>query len=151
MNELWGVCVSIRERDDWKMTLQYSKLQCAKLKQWRNRQREMECRIFNHNLNTPCLTLSGQLWAVYLEYFFIENFQGPIMYVWGSKVLANERSCYICSILFHWLRPCSAIARKHTYQDSKIHGANMGPTWFLSAPGGPHVGPMNLAIRVVSP
>ena len=31
--------------------------------------------------------------------------------------------------------------------DSKIHGANMGPTWVLSAPGGPHVGPMNLAIR----
>ena len=26
----------------------------------------------------------------------------------------------------------------------------MGPTWVLSAPDGPHVGPMNLAIRVVS-
>ena len=34
------------------------------------------------------------------------------------------------------------------YPDSKIHGANMGPTWVLSAPGGPHVGPINLAIRV---
>ena len=32
--------------------------------------------------------------------------------------------------------------------DSKVHGANMGPTWALSVPGGPHVGPMNLAIRV---
>ena len=31
--------------------------------------------------------------------------------------------------------------------DRKIHVANMGPTWVLSAPGGPHVGPMNLAIR----
>ena len=30
--------------------------------------------------------------------------------------------------------------------DSKVHGANMGPTWVLSAPDGPHVGPMNLAI-----
>ena len=28
-----------------------------------------------------------------------------------------------------------------------LHGANMGPTWILSAPDGPHVGPMNLAIR----
>ena len=28
--------------------------------------------------------------------------------------------------------------------DSKVHGANMGPTWVLSAPDGPHVGPMNL-------
>ena len=31
--------------------------------------------------------------------------------------------------------------------DSKVHGANMGPTWVLSAPDGPHVGPMKLAIR----
>ena len=29
---------------------------------------------------------------------------------------------------------------------SKVHVANMGPTWVLLAPGGPHVGPMNLAI-----
>ena len=28
--------------------------------------------------------------------------------------------------------------------DSKIHGANMGPTWVLSAPDGPHVGPWTL-------
>ena len=31
--------------------------------------------------------------------------------------------------------------------DSKVHGANMEPTWVLSAPDGPHVGHMNLAIR----
>ena len=31
--------------------------------------------------------------------------------------------------------------------ESKVHGANMEPTWVLSAPDGPHVGPMNLAIR----
>ena len=31
--------------------------------------------------------------------------------------------------------------------DSKVHGTNMGATWVLSAPDGPHVGPMNLAIR----
>ena len=31
--------------------------------------------------------------------------------------------------------------------DSKVHGANMGPIWVLSAPDGPHVGLMNLAIR----
>ena len=30
--------------------------------------------------------------------------------------------------------------------DSKVHVANMGPTWVLSDPDGPHVGPMNLAI-----
>ena len=37
------------------------------------------------------------------------------------------------------------------YPDSKAHGTNMGPTWVLSAPDGPHVGAMNLSIRVASP
>ena len=32
----------------------------------------------------------------------------------------------------------------------QVHGSNMGPTWVLAAPDGPHVGPMNLAIRVLS-
>ena len=36
-----------------------------------------------------------------------------------------------------------------TVPDSKVHVANMEPTWVLAAPGGPHVGPMNLAIRGV--
>ena len=34
------------------------------------------------------------------------------------------------------------------YPDSKVHGANTGPTWVLMAPDGPHFGPMNFAIRV---
>ena len=33
--------------------------------------------------------------------------------------------------------------------DSKIHGAYMRPTWGRQDPGGPLVGPMNLAIREV--
>ena len=36
------------------------------------------------------------------------------------------------------------------FPDSKVQGANMGPTWALSAPDGPHVGPINLASRVWS-
>ena len=35
-----------------------------------------------------------------------------------------------------------------TNLDSKVHGANMGPTWVLSAPGGSHVGPINLAMGI---
>ena len=33
--------------------------------------------------------------------------------------------------------------------DNKFHGATIRPTWALSAPDGPHVCPMNLAIRVI--
>ena len=36
------------------------------------------------------------------------------------------------------------------YSDSKVNGANKGPTWVLSAPDGSHVVPMDLAIRVHS-
>ena len=31
--------------------------------------------------------------------------------------------------------------------DSKVHGANIGPTWGRQDLGGPHVGPMSIAIR----
>ena len=41
------------------------------------------------------------------------------------------------------------IQYSYPYPDSKVHGAKMGPTWVLSAPDGPNVGPMNLAIRVL--
>ena len=34
----------------------------------------------------------------------------------------------------------------HIIADSKVHGANMGPTWGRQDPGGPHVGHMNLAL-----
>ena len=33
--------------------------------------------------------------------------------------------------------------------DGNVYVTNMGPTCVLSAPGGPHVGPTNLAIRTV--
>ena len=42
----------------------------------------------------------------------------------------------------------SGIALYHGFPNSKVRGANMGPTWVLSAQDGPHVDPMNLAIIV---
>ena len=36
------------------------------------------------------------------------------------------------------------------YLDSKVQGAYMGPTWGRQDPGGLHVCPMNLAIRVTA-
>ena len=37
---------------------------------------------------------------------------------------------------------------KRAFPDNKVHGANMGPTLVLSTPDGPHVCPMNLAMRI---
>ena len=45
-------------------------------------------------------------------------------------------------IMSYWVNPVYC-------PGGKVHGANMGPTWVLSAPDGQHVGNMNLAIRVV--
>ena len=36
-----------------------------------------------------------------------------------------------------------------TFPENKVHGANMGPTWLLSAPDGAHVSPMSFAFRVI--
>ena len=56
-------------------------------------------------------------------------------------------------VLAHWApTESSSIPFSHSgwcNPDSKVHGANMGPIWVLSALNGPHVGPMNLAIRSV--
>ena len=38
----------------------------------------------------------------------------------------------------------------HSFPDSKVHEANMGPIWGRQDPGGPHVGPMNFAIWIGS-
>ena len=36
------------------------------------------------------------------------------------------------------------------YPDRKVHGGNMGTIWSRQDPGGPHFGPINLAIWVPS-
>ena len=36
----------------------------------------------------------------------------------------------------------------YQYPDSKVHGANVGPTWGRQEQGGPHVRHMNFAIWV---
>ena len=40
---------------------------------------------------------------------------------------------------------------KKYHPDSKVDGANMGPTWGREDPGGPHDGHMNFAIWDMQP
>ena len=53
----------------------------------------------------------------------------------------------VCCYL--WLR-CNPVTHTKDYPDSKVNGVYMGPTWVLSALDGPHLGPVNFAIRVIS-
>ena len=75
----------------------------------------------------------------------------------GAKLVRNAELFTVILLLLWWYFSfmCYFIfwnisTEVERFPDSKVHGANMGPTWVLSAPGGPHVGPTNLAIRVVS-
>ena len=65
---------------------------------------------------------------------------------WWSGALAPGHQYPECWLSMH---PCISRCLWGNSTDSKVHGANMGPTWVLSAPDGPHVGPMNLATRVI--
>ena len=44
---------------------------------------------------------------------------------------------------------CIIVGLHRNWPDNKVHGANMGPTWVLPAPDGPHVGHINLTIKVI--
>ena len=59
------------------------------------------------------------------------------------------KSCGNCWIPHTKGQYCKKHAQVMMFPDSKVLGANMGPTWVLSAPDGPHVGFMNFAIRVI--
>ena len=52
--------------------------------------------------------------------------------------------------LLIWILTTRLIFVSYSTPDSKVHVTNMGPTWVLSSPGGPHVGPMNLAIKDIA-
>ena len=46
-----------------------------------------------------------------------------------------------------WRNPWQCEYPNNPPPDSKVHEAYIGPHWGRQDPGGPHVGPMNLAIR----
>ena len=54
-----------------------------------------------------------------------------------------------CDTQIHYSKHFPTNSINLPYSDSQVHGASMGPIWVLSAQGGPHVGPMNLPIRVM--
>ena len=65
-----------------------------------------------------------------------------ITYPLTSVSIRGPGNLLTLSFVFLWL--------PEIVPDSGVHAAIMGPTWVLSAPDGPHVGPMNLAIRGIN-
>ena len=54
----------------------------------------------------------------------------------------------ICVIYINIYMIALCVTGQPNYPNNKVHGANMGLIWGQQDPGGPHVGPMNLAICV---
>ena len=87
------------------------------------------------------------------EWWFLNSYEIHCAISLLSPLLINSCSMVSCCsfavgmLTVGQIEPRSA-CRSGRFPDSKVHGANMGPTWVLWAPDGPHVGPMNLAIRL---
>ena len=73
----------------------------------------------------------------------------------SQRRLKSKQTCFVTSswsrfptlLMLYMIHPNNhASGLRFAVPDSKVHGANMGPTWVLSAPDGPHVGTMNRAI-----
>ena len=95
--------------------------------------------ICNNRQNTIarhyCYVLTSLKWSLkVLKYFAFSN-------VVNQVSLRHTRWKW-------WVRDDTLSISGRRVPDSNVHGANTGLTWVLSAPGGPHVGPINLAIRV---
>ena len=122
--------------------------------------------LLGHNwlIHWPLWDLSGFLYVIVKVSLVIAGWViayeiTPVVYRELSLNLTDDESALIqvkiCwrQAASHYLSLCwprsvspHAVTR-HTGPDNKVHEAYMGPTWVLSAPDGPHVGSMNLAIR----
>ena len=86
---------------------------------------------------------SQVIWRVDWSIHFLGKFSSRRNTVWNTTMICGALRCVIYMLSYSQeTGPCSSLP------DSRVHEANMGPTWVLSAPGGPHVGPMNLDIWV---
>ena len=73
--------------------------------------------------------------------------QYRVFIVFSIKLLCyNETAMYVTMSIARHVLDVKPSLYLNTNPDSKVHGANMGPTWRRQDPGGPHVGHMNLAI-----
>ena len=90
----------------------------------------------NKTIRRPILYLIGPLISYQICIIFL-NFPN-----------SNEAIVEDVSIV-SWSKHSSTMRKSCAYPDSKVHGSNMGPIWDRQDPGGPHVCPMNFAIRVL--
>ena len=90
-----------------------------------------------------CLSVSSHYFCLLWNNFFF-----------NIKYFLLSYSINVVSTFYQYIHiVCVDFSMDSTFDnpDNKVHGANMGSTWVLSAPDGPHVGLMNLAIWIIQP
>ena len=109
-----------------------------------------ECKLdIEFTKDTPYLALMGELCCVCCE--GLEENWPRYNSIALQNIFSYENSQYrhhtrcpsIQQDMWHHLRDQWLT----NVPDSKVHGANTGLIWGRQDPGGPHVGPMNFAIR----
>ena len=106
--------------------------------------------LFHHNSDVIMGKMASKITGVSIVYSTICSGADQRKYE-SSASLAFVRGIHLSPVnsLYNLMMSLYTTQHWHVYPDSKIHGTNMGSTWVLSAPDGPHVGPMNRAIRYV--
>ena len=84
-------------------------------------------------------------WSYYAQVTSILPLPKVLFILYGnSKITYIMYMCWLMKGIWVITLPSVKV-----HPDNKVHVANMGPTWVLSARDGSHVSPMNLAIRVL--
>ena len=110
------------------------------------------CYHINTRKQSTVLSARPQMWPsiLTLTITLTSNFQGQIFelimcYMWGKIV--HQSTFQIETSFKFWNKKgtyfiawSGSVVWGYVWNlpDSKVHGANMGPTWVLSAPDGPH-------------
>ena len=90
-----------------------------------------------------------------VSYIRVISTHSGLVISYGIRVLSNH--CFRQWLVAWWQQAITwnngdlslvspLVNPSNEIPDNKVHGANMGPIWDRQDPGGPHVGPMNLAI-----
>ena len=83
-----------------------------------------------------------------LKFILAMPHKGIWCYISACRIAAHTRHYHLVISLKKEDYPTAQVLHKnHTYPDSKVNGANMGPIWGRQEPGGPHVGPWTLLSR----
>ena len=97
------------------------------------------CKNFQNGLIIVMDDMNGTKWTW---------FEFKMHFVWILYIVAAH------SLPSKYIMKIKVNDTKHffhkTLPDSKVHGADMGPTWGRQVLGGPHVGHVNLAIWAVT-